>query len=248
MSLKKQTLALFLVALGVVGTASGLQAVTSTAPCPEQAVHQGRISARVYQMKSGQCLISVNDQESVDVYRSYSISSSGLFMVFNAFEMWGGTKESDGSRAYFFFPRKHAPSFVEVPKKGIRVHTVSGQEILFSGKTARIASMHGAKFSEDPEVIPDNRGGVELHSFQGIVLDTGWQLGDVGYSRKNRKRSSTFMDSQGRRCAVINQEIFAYDTGKAEVELKHETDAELAEFLSEKCPELDLSPLSSSRS
>jgi hypothetical protein len=54
---------------------------------------------------------------------------------------------------------------------------------------------------------------------------------------------STFMDRAGRTCTAPNREVFSYEDRLHPI-LAHESDAELARFLTARCgPEFDVAPL-----
>jgi hypothetical protein len=60
------------------------------------------------------------------------------------------------------------------------------------------------------------------------------------------KTRSTFHDRRGGKCAVPNREIFGPRAGRSgELGLPFDTDAQLAAFLAERCPALDVEPLRS---
>jgi hypothetical protein len=169
------------------------------------------------------------------VYREYLFDERGRFRIYNSTS--GPYETASGSRNYFLFPRHQTPAFV-IGKDGNVVATLSsGALMTFSAATTRIATFPDVKYSEAADIRLDNQGGVEILSYPGVYLDSGWSLGDPAYH--DAKLQSTFKDEKGVSCAVTNSEIFDYVNAIYDEPLfKFQTDPELAHFLSARCPAL----------
>lgn len=205
--------------------------------CSEQTWGAGSLKISSVVLGNGDCAVSILPNSSGLHFREFLFSSSGLFKVFISTE--GPEKTSTGSRNYFLFPRKQGLGFVE-NSSGSEFSVVlsNGEAARFSTLTGALLGVSGSVVTEDPRVALDNYGGVEFKSVSGVLLDTGWQIYDPAFDRKDRQ--SLFRDSKGNYCPVINSEIFSYS---GEPQLKFATDAELAVFLRARCPTLDLSAL-----
>lgn len=193
---------------------------------------------------SGQCNVWLGGERLADNghYRSFAFSSQGKFQVFISL---GRGRNSTGSRNYFFFPRKQDPS-LEVKDKKIIVRGSWGGEVHFSSESKKILKIDGALFIEDPVISPKNKGGIGIETFDGLMLDTGFAMGETAYY-KNPNGISTFQDRNATICKITNSKIFDYSNNENPV-FKFKTDAELKEFLSQTCKQLDLSSLDSDAS
>lgn len=170
-------------------------------------------------------------------YRDYGFGNDGSFTVFESVD--GAEATSTGMRSYFLFPRKTTPTY---STQGDTLHVISstGLQFNFSLTTARMEASEGAVFTEDPSVNMTNKGGFELTKIPGIILDTGWGLGNISYIKP--AASSVFTDSSGKQCTITNSEIFSY-ADKQNPVLLFSTDSALADFLAKRCPTLDASTL-----
>lgn len=193
---------------------------------------------------SGQCNVWLGGEPHVGntPYRSFAFSSRGIFQIFISL---GDRRNSTGSRSYFLFPRKQDPSF-EVKGEEIIVRGSWGGEIHFSSESKKILKIDGAHFIQDPVISPKNEGGISIKTFDGLMLDTGFAMGGTAYYR-NPNGISTFQDRNATTCKVTNSKIFDYLDNENPV-FKFKTDAELKEFLSQTCKQLDLSSLDSNAS
>ena len=189
--------------------------------------------------RGNDCIILITPSDPGEKYRDYSFSSKGIFLVFNTFSSTGSNSSSTGARAYFIFPRTQNPTFSALPNGDILVQDASGKSIRFSSAATKLESISGIEFNEDPQVNKNNNGGIDITAQDTLILDTGFQLGAEGYTFPNR--TSTFHDPSGETCVVKNKEIFDYVGYDAN--LKFPTDLDLANFLSTRCPNLNLDSL-----
>jgi hypothetical protein len=174
-------------------------------------------------------------------YRAYSFSERGLFQVFNHYDYPGVTEEmANGSRSFFLFPRKQIPTFKTPDSSGnIQVITSSGEaiDVLPAGPRMETAASSALQVSEASDIDPTNSGGVSVTlspSAQMLLLDTGFSIDGVAFTQPNGV--STFIDSIGGKCALINSELFSFSDDDAD--LKFRTDAALYEYLKNACPQL----------
>lgn len=217
--------------------------LASSEPCEEQLWTQNKITAHSFWYKSTQgCVAKVSPNFSAQRWRSYSVFEHGVFVVFNSFNN-GGDITSTASRSYILFPRVRAPRLVKQEDEVI-LHSSDGKEYRFSDHTQRLLSIEGAKFV-DTEIDPNNEGGFKLTHYDGLILDMGFQFGEMGSANPNR--SSTFKDRYNRECIQLNAVIFDYEyayssSGEKYLKSVHFkfSDQELKVFIQNVCPYLDL--------
>jgi hypothetical protein len=135
----------------------------------------------------------------------------------------------------------------------VNVKLASGETMAFNLKDATILRGSGIDVVENPDITPENEGGVVIRRHAGIIVDTGYMIGEVAHSDPNRK--SLIRDSRDRSCELPNSSLFnyQYDTdayGKRylqAVTFKFATDPEFGDFLKKSCPQIDTTPLSKSK-
>jgi hypothetical protein len=206
--------------------------------CPDTQAVVGKTVVNEFFTIADGCTLWITPQDKPNLlYREYFFDERGRFRIYDSTP--GDYETASGSRAYFLFPRKQLPTFTVSADKNEVIATLgSGGTIRFRTDTTRISAFPGVAFSESPDIRLDNQGGVEILSYPGILLDTGWKLGGVGYTDSVAK--ATFRDGKGHACVVTNNEIFDYkDAIYDEPLFMFQTDPELKEFLSKRCPELD---------
>ena len=159
-------------------------------------------------------------------------------MVFNSFAQNGTNSSTTGSRVFYFFPRSKSISYQVLSSGSVVLGSAAKVDLVISAENSRIASMSNASFSELPEIAGGNKGGVEINQIDGILLDSGWKKG--GTPSENLSGTSTFTDSRGTHCQVINSRVFEKTSGN--VRFKY-SDDQLAEFLKVQCKNFDVSPL-----
>jgi len=208
---------------------------------PDQQDNVGGLSfGRFFTMSNG-CYLRVSPIAKPDLrYRDYTFDERGAFTIFIS-DGEGDDSKITGQRSYFFFPRLHVPSYKIVQDKVI-VTLPSDTQIIFSTSNARLLSIEDGSLTESPEINLKNNGGVEIKSYNGIYLDTGWKIGKAPY--KDSSRTSTFKDANGKTCTLPNEELFYYEQKSVEQMydeplFKFQKDDELAEFLKVKCSQLN---------
>jgi len=205
--------------------------------CPRvDPVHVGNTQGYADGFSSGKCYVSIGSMLVTDlIYRSYGFFSNGLLMVFNSY---GDGEDNNpnltSAREFYFFPRTGALS-LEMDKTAGTVSVVmaDGGRVTINPETSQIAAFDRGSVLVAPRIDPADRGGVEITSYAGLMLDAGFRMGESPAGRP--KADSTFRDAQGHLCTVKNTEVFAYANG--DHELKH-TDAELKAFLKGRCPNI----------
>ena len=185
---------------------------------------------------SGKCFVSIGSMSTTHlIYRGYTFFSDGLMMVFNSY---GDGEDNNpnltSAREFFFFPRVGALA-LEMDKTAGTVTVVmsDGGRVGFDPATAQIKSLDRGSVTVSPRIDPVDRGGVEIPSYTGLVLDAGFRMGESPSGRPDA--NATFRDAQGHLCTVKNRELFAYADGDHELKF---SDAQLSTWLKTRCPTL----------
>ncbi len=210
---------------------------TRATECPRiDPTHVGNTQGYADGFRSGTCYISIGSMLVTDlIYRSYSFFSDGLMMVFNSY---GDGEDNNpnltSAREFYFFPRSGAMA-LEMDKTAGTVSVVmtDGGRVVIDPTTSQIASLQRGSVTVSPRIDPAERGGVEITSYAGLMLDAGFRMGESPSGRPNA--DSTFRDAQGHLCKVRNSELFAYAGG--EHAFKY-TDAQLSAWLRTRCPNI----------
>lgn len=225
--------------LGLFLTLNFAQAATEQ-ECPDLVERRDEIQIQqVWSSDTQSCFLSVTPRDAfVDlVYRDYLFSTSGLFMVFNSYGS-GDEAQTTAAREFYMFPRtnggyQHA---WDDDNRELVVKHVTGDTFTFSYKKAKLKSISRATVTVSDDVIPTNKGGVEINNYGGLLLDGGFKVG--GSPTGSAAGLSKFTDAQGKACSVRNKEIFDYlSTG--DIQFRY-SDSELASFLKTRCPGLQL--------
>jgi len=182
------------------------------------------------------CFVSIDPTSTPNmIYRAFTLFSDGLFMVFNSY---GPTEGSDmtSARQYYFFPRARLPHLDADAKAGtISVLMADGGRATFDPATAQIASFDRGGVTVSASLDRSVQGGVEISGYQGLLLDSGFHLGELPSSVPTGQ--STFRSAQGQTCVVTNSEIFDDSNGDSVFKFD---DAALSKFLKTRCPALNV--------
>lgn len=219
-----------------------LKAASSARPasaCPVvRPVHAGGTQGYSDEMGSGMCFVSIHPNNSTDlVYRNFGIFSDGMFMVFNSYGDSEDTAKDTGAREFYFFPRS-GPAVLHIDPSlpAVSVTMVDGGTITFDPATAQPRSADRGSVTVTGPVDRGNKGGVEFPSYAGLMLDSGFRMGELPSGKPNN--DSTFRDAAGKTCTVKNNELFAYADGDRTFKFD---DAGLKALLATRCPSLTVS-------
>lgn len=194
-----------------------------------------KIGAYAYHRYQGQrhCFLSAASLGGSYNYRAPLLTDEGTFMIFNSYE---NQNVSDGARVFYFFPRTRIPSF-ELINNQVVLHTAAdGIDILLHPVKQIFVGMNGGVLSEDYDVNPFNKGGIEISKVQTLWMDAGFQAGnDPTASPTNTSR---FTDRRGKTCSVKNSEIFLFDN-QGDSWFRFD-DAQLKKFLQRRCSGLEV--------
>lgn len=207
-------------------------------------MYQSKDHIQVQQLKTidGHCLISVVPKNAyVDlVYRSYVFSSQGSLLVFNSFGEGNNENELTGAKEFYFFPRldkSQSFSWVKIANKDyLDLQTNHQFNVLIDARTGLIDSVANANVKIDPEIKPNNQGGVRIKPQAGLIYELPFTK---GYAPSSRPRiQGVFWDAFGEACVVKVSELFNKDSnGESYFKMN---DNALKQFLKIKCPKIDV--------
>ena len=227
---------------------SSAQLISKYRPAPSAAaaggcprvppMHVGGTQGYADGFSSGLCYISIDPVNTTRlIYRATSIFSDGVLMVFSSYG--DGSEDNPNltsAREFRFFPRLRTPELLMDPAKlTIAVRMADGGLVSFDQATGQIASFERGSVTVSPRVDPAERGGVEITSYAGLLLDSGFRMGEMPSGRP--AADSTFRSAQGQLCTVKNSELFAYANGDRTLKF---TDAQLSAWLKTRCPGLNV--------
>ncbi len=207
----------------------------ASAPCARvNPVHVQNTQVYADGLASGLCYVSIQPNNSTDlVYRSLAFFSGGLMMVFSSYGA-GDDPALTSAREFWFFPRLAAPTVAADAAAGtIAVTLPDGGVATIDPATAQLSALDRGTVRVEPRVDPALRGGVEIPSYRGLILDAGYRRGESPSGRP--AASSTFRDAQGHSCAVKNSELWTYSGGEHYFKMD---DAALSAWLKTRCPGL----------
>jgi hypothetical protein len=213
-----------------------LPAVKAAESCPASApVVVGGTQGYSGSIGSGLCFTSIDPTDTAGmIYRSYAFFGDGLLMVFSSYGE-GSSSKMTSAREFFFFPRRGAPELTMDPKAGtVSVRMGDGARADFAPASAQLSGLERGAVAVSPRIDPAERGGVEIPRYAGLMLDSGFRLGESPSGRP--VETSTFRDAGGRTCTVKNGELFAYANGDHSFKF---TDAQLSAWLRTACPDLN---------
>ncbi|MGH2929113.1 MAG: hypothetical protein ACRDL8_12985, partial [Solirubrobacteraceae bacterium] len=182
-------------------------------------------------LDGGRCFVSIHPNAATMVYRDYALFDDGMLMVFSSYgEGEGPTMTS--AREYYFFPRTGALRLEMNASAGtVSVAMMNGGRASFDPATAQLSALDRGTVTVSPRVDRDERGGVEISDYQGLMLDAGFRLGELPSGRPDA--DSTFRSAEGQLCTVKNRELFDYKGYDHQFKFD---DAALSAWLKTRCP------------
>ncbi|MBI4061591.1 MAG: hypothetical protein HY403_09190 [Elusimicrobia bacterium] len=217
--------------------AAFLLGIPAAGACPRvDPAHVGGTQGYADGFDSGKCFVSIGPMSTNGlVYRAYGFFDDGLLLVFSSY---GAGEDSDpdttSAREFYFFPRTGALELSMDEAAGtVSVRLSDGGRAHIDPATAQIKALERGSVVVSPRVDPAERGGVEITSYAGLVLDAGFRMGESPSGRPDAR--STFRDAHGHLCTVVNRELFVYEGGEHELKF---TDPELSAWLKTRCPAL----------
>ncbi|WP_374074622.1 hypothetical protein [Bdellovibrio bacteriovorus] len=194
----------------------------------------GTYLQRTWYESSGICVVSVSPENAYVnlIYRDYALSTDGMFMVFNLY----GSEGDFGVRDFFMFPRTTnvvTYQWKEDTKELLITHA-TGDVFTFDATQAKLKSISGATIKVTDEVTRNNRGGVEIKSYSGLLLDTGFTVNKD--PTESRDTNSTIKKSSAT-CSIKNRNLFQY-MSDGDIVFKYRNDKDFFSYLRSVCPGL----------
>lgn len=207
--------------------------------CKDKVDRRANIQVQVlFSEPSKSCFLTVTSfKKPTMVYRDYLFSSDGVFLVFNSLNEEDNT-DSTAAREFYFFPRLTlAPTYNwNEAERRLEVTASNGDNFYFDYETAQITGTGRGQVIISPEVKKENRGGVEILNYKGLILDAGFALGHSPTSVSSGP--AVFYGQNGNQCHLLIRELFEMKASQ-DVVFKF-SDADLVPFLRSRCPQLQL--------
>ncbi len=200
--------------------------------CKYQVTHRENLQySQQYQRDIAECWFSVHPMNGYEklTYRSYLITTAGLFFVFNSYGE-GSDQKTTGAREYYFFPRDTFTGGIVLNNDKVAVRVNGKLTIEFETKTLYPLNNANLTLKNSKAISPKNAGGVEVLDYNGVYLDTGFTMGKAPSSVKTNK--SMFKNQSGQKCSIANQDLFDYKDENPV--LFH--DSVLKEIVAARCP------------
>lgn len=163
---------------------------------------------RQFSMADG-CLVQATPIDKHGLfYREYVFDQSGRFLVFDSNA--GSFETSTGQQNFFLFPATSAPR-LEKTAAGVTVTLANGSQVLFTADSPFIAGTSPDLEVQEVKEIRLAAGNLKILRAPGVLLDTGWTLGDRSY--RNRDGASTFRKIRSGKeetCLMLNDSLFLY--------------------------------------
>lgn len=212
-------------------------------PCADSRFFQDNVKVNAQTSAVGGCYLSITPFQIKNLtYRDFLFDDKGMIMVFSSYGP-GPISSTTGAREFYLFPRQNKiPTYEVLENDAVIVTHPSGTLFRFPFSSGDLSEITPGKVTVSSFFDPAARSGVEFIQFKGILLDTGFQMGNTPSADPNRQ--STFTDEDGNTCKVKNKELFDY-LRNGDVQFKFLSDPPLAKLLSQKCPKLKATLLTS---
>ena len=207
----------------------------SSFPCiPHAPAQAGGTQGYADSLSGDNCYVDIHPIDSSPVYRDYAFFGDGMLMVFNSYCPEDNTVKCTSAREFYFFPRRNAPElFLDPAAPAVSVKMPNGGLVVFDPATAQIRSVDRGGVTVSPRIDPADRGGVEFPSYNGLMLDAGFRMGELPSGKPDNE--SVFRSAYGQQCKVKNREIFSYANGESSFKF---VDQQLSVWLKTRCPGL----------
>lgn len=201
----------FVTALTVMGSGK------VTPDCPEKLEAYDNIQIQQSLSGDGQtCYLSIHPRDAFEtlIYRDYLLTSDGLLMVFNSYSA-SEEPAASGAREFYFLNQNFKEFRWKTNGSVLEVTGLDQMKFEFSLTDGQVTGISGAKFTLDKDVNPNNKGGLEIASFNGIFLDVGFRIGNSPSMESSRKVK--LENSIREKCWLRNHQIFEYQDGDSQI-------------------------------
>jgi len=180
----------------------------ATEKCELKIVRDKNIVVQV----SEDCTVEVNPYHMMDRSRSYTFYPDGLFLVFIDTQDYENVSKATGIRAFRLYPVQklsRSPQILKNVDGNFEILTASSMYIKLNHE-GEIESINGGSVKtyelKHIDKLSAQKGGFEIIKMNGIIVDFGWSVGGLPYSKLYER--SSIRDSIGNECMVKNSEMF----------------------------------------
>ena len=195
------------------------------------------LNTKISTMKltNGNCYLSLHPKRTVDlVYRDFMFSDEGLIMMFDSYGNGPGSRFT-GARSFYTYPHKTSPTYT-INGSQLLITLIDGNVFSFDLDLYQPTFMSNAVISYISDVKPALKGGLEIDSKEGLLIDLGHRIGADPSTRRNYE--STFTDVHNRSCKVNNNKFIKLVAGEPSLIFTDNQTINL--FVREHCPNLSL--------
>lgn len=230
-----------MILLSLLTVISGAWAADAAKPvCTEALEQRGDIQVQVqWNADNSTCYLSVHPFDSDNlIYRDFLFAQDGMLMVFNSFGE-GPESTTTGARELYFFPRTQLyPTYAWNDQlQRLEVTHTNGEKYFFNYKDNQFSGTTNGTVKEDPSVNRQNKGGVEITGYKGLMLDVGFTMGESPSAITTG--AAVFTDQNSKTCDVKNDEVFKYVANGDDL-FKFDYDRDLVSFMKGRCPALNV--------
>lgn len=206
------------------------------ADCIKTSVKKENINFQIIpSSQSSECFFMITPYDVIDMkYRGFTFATDGDFSVFTSYEN-GPNSTTTGSSEMYFFPRQSSLAYYFNDElQRLEIQHVNGDHFYFDYATAEFIGSDLGLFKIHTNIVKGDHGGVELISYNGLSMDSGFVMG--GTPTEDGRFLSVIRDGKGGLCKVRNSSIFNY-TDESPITFKF-SDAQFKAFLDEECPKI----------
>lgn len=159
------------------------------------------------------CYLTLHPRNAYEtmIYRDFLISSQGLLMVFNSFSD-SDFDAATGAREFYFLGQSFNGYQWNLKGDRVEVKAFGNKVFQFNTATADLIALSGSQLSIKEEIVPENRGGVEiLKNTGGVVLDAGFAQGHSPAVETNQQ--AVLKNSNNQICKIKNNKLFSIIDG-----------------------------------
>jgi hypothetical protein len=168
--------------------------------------------------------------------KNFVFNDEGLVQVFSDFAKTDAQKTNVGYRVYYIFPLQTKKQLTSKSSEQLDLTHTSGARFKFN-KFGEISSPD-LKLKYDSKIDPENKGGLEIESFpKGVVFDLGYRKNNS--PKENPEGKIIVTDKNLKKCIIANSDF--HIVTKYDSKPRYKTNEAIHTFLSNKCPNLDIS-------
>ncbi|MEY4616696.1 MAG: hypothetical protein RJB66_1656 [Pseudomonadota bacterium] len=213
-----------------------LLSATAFGECVKTSIKKENINFQIIPSSFGkECFFMISPYNVEEMtYRGFTFATDGDFSIFTSYGQ-GPNSTTTGSSEMYFFPREHQIEFYfNDSLQRLEIKHVNGDHFYFDYATAEFTGSERGNFKIQKTIAKGDRGGIELVSYDGLTMDSGFMMG--GTPTGDGRFLSRIKDREGNLCKIRNKSVFNY-SDEHPITFKF-SDEEFKAFLSEDCPAL----------